>query len=381
MSEPQRFGKHVKNVGIGVLGFGFMGRTHSYVYRTLPIYYEAPPVNLKLAALCDKKRDRAQLAAERIGFSYYSTDYRDVLKREDVQIVDNCLPNAFHASPSIEAIEHGKDIICEKPLGRNLREAKQMLAVAERQHVKHMVCFNYRYVPAIIRAKEILDMGWIGRVFHFRAVYGHSRLVDPLVPIEWRLKKNLAGGGALADLGIHMIDLALHLVGKITRVNAETQTFVEERPAGKNGSDIVDVEDAGVLLMRFENGALGSIEASRFATGFIDELRIEIHGSEGALQFNLMDFNWLRIFSKKDPAYAQGFRDICVDAPPPAIWPPPKSPKGWTRGHVGILYHFLECVAKDAEPSPSFVDGVEAQRVLEAAYLSADKKEWVDIAL
>jgi predicted dehydrogenase len=302
-----------------------------------------------------------------------------VIKSPEINLVDNCLPNALHYEPTILAMEAGKNVICEKPLACNVKEAREMVKVARKQGVKNLVGFMLRYAPAIIRAKSLIERGFIGKVFHFRGLYGHSRIVDPSIPIEWRLKKSLAGGGAIFDLGSHVIDLARYLVGEIRAVTGHTETFIKERPTVEGGKDVVDVDDAAIALLKFENGAIGTLEASRFDTGFIDELRIEVHGGNGAIRFSLMDFNTLEVFSRKDDKEVQGFKRITVDAPPPSVWPPPKSTKGVTRAHVGMIHHYINCIINDQMPSPSFEDGLIVQEIIEAILESSSKEKWITI--
>jgi len=377
-------------VSIGLLGFGFMGRTHTYALKNIPLYFESPQVEIDLVAACEIVDERARYAHERVGYKWVTKNWKEVTKSDQVEVVDNCLPNYLHCEPIIDAIENGKDVVCEKPLACDLKQAEEMMKAAKKQNVKNMIVFNYRFIPALILAKKLIDDGFLGRIFHFRGVYGHSRLVDPKgahwistnkeEEIEWRLKNMYSGGGALTDLGAHLIDLARYFVGSVSDLVAVTNTFIKERPKPRGGFETVDVDDAGSILLRFQNGANGVIEASRLATGMIDELRFEIQGSKGALRFNLMDFNTLELFSREDDKRIQGFRRITVDAPPPASWPPPKSTKGWTRAHVGILHHFIDCVVNDRKPKPDFEDGVEIQRILAAAYVSSRERKWVNLA-
>ena len=268
-------------IGIGMLGYAFMGKAHSNGFKKLP-YMMYPPVAIpRLVAVVGRNEEAVAEAARRYGYEGYYTDWRKMLEDDNIQLFDNGGPNNIHAEPCIEAAKAGKHVFCEKPLGRTAEESKSMLDAVEAAGVKHMVAFNYRFVPAIVQAKKLIDEGMLGRIYHFRGKYLQEWIMDPNFEKVWRLDKSIAGSGALGDLGAHTIDLARFLVGEPTKVSAMTKTFIEERPLeGGGGTGKVDVDDAFVSLLEFDNGAIGTIEASRFAGGRKNHHVIEINGEK-----------------------------------------------------------------------------------------------------
>ena len=255
-------------VGVGMMGYAFMGKAHSNAYKTLPYMIYPPPAIPKLVAVAGRDEDAVREAAKRYGYQSYYTDWRDLLKDDRVQLFDNGTPNDFHAEPCIAAAQAGKHILCEKPLARTAKEAASMVEAVEKAGVKNMVSFNYRYVPAIRQAYELIHSGKLGEIYHFRAVYLQEWIIDPNFPLVWRLDKKRAGSGSLGDLGSHIIDLARFLVGEPRKVMSMAKTFVKERPLPSGeGKAEVGVDDAVTALFEFENGALGTIEASRFCAG------------------------------------------------------------------------------------------------------------------
>ncbi len=293
----------------------------------------------------------------------------------------------MHKDFLIEALEREKHIYCEKPLTLNLKEAEEVLKAAEKSHIVHQMTFEYRFIPAIMRAKQLIEEGLLGDVFSFRGSYLHSGYIDPSRPMSWRMDKKKAGGGALFDLGSHVLDLVRYLLGEYKAVFATTPTFIQERPlpedSGKKAA--VEVDDLAFLQVEMASGALGTVEASRLATGANDELRLEIHGSKGALYFNLMEPNWLWVYDVRDPDEPMGGRrgfkkiETVQRYPEPASLPGPKFSIGWMRYHIASQYDFLSRVVKGKVGNPSFYDGYKVQEVLEAAQISAKEKRWVSL--
>jgi predicted dehydrogenase len=368
---------------IGIVGYGQMGRIHSYAYRSIPFYYDGQPCKIILKGICDANETLAKKGKEQGGFEFYSTDYRELVSRNDIDIIDVCTPNKQHAAPVIAALENGKHVYCEKPLAFDSKEASKIVEVADKSGRKHQITSEYRFIPAIMKAKELIEEDFVGRVFHFRGVYLHSGYIDPRRPREWRLQKDVIGGGVLVDLGPHLLDIMHHLVGGAAEVVAQTETFFKERPSPENPKEMlpVDVEDAVVLLLRLKNGGLALAEMSRVATGAEDEMRFEIHGQNGALAFNLMKPNELLAFSARDLKDRQGFKVITTvqKYPPPAVMPAPKFTMGWIRSHVAAQYNFLDCIVNDRMPSPNFHDALQLHLLLETAYKSVEKKTWVKV--
>ncbi|MGH2460669.1 MAG: Gfo/Idh/MocA family protein, partial [Chloroflexota bacterium] len=275
----------IPSIGIGMLGYAFMGKAHANAYKKLPYIFWPPAAIPRLVSVAGRSKDAVATAAQRYGFERYTTDWRELVADPEVQIFDNGGPNNLHLEPCIAAAEAGKHIICEKPLGRTAAESKQIWEAAKKAGVKHSCAFNYRFVPAIRQARELIEQGALGQIYHFRARYLQEWIADPSFPMVWRLNQSVAGSGALGDLGAHIVDLARFLIGEPRAVNGLTRTFVKERPieAGSDRTGTVDVDDAFVALVDFENGALGTLEATRFATGRKNHNTFEINGSKGSI--------------------------------------------------------------------------------------------------
>ncbi|HRE46381.1 MAG TPA: Gfo/Idh/MocA family oxidoreductase [Aggregatilineales bacterium] len=373
-------------INIAILGTKFMGKAHSSAWLNAPRFFDVPlhPV-LKVA--CGQDGDALAAFAARWGWQAVETDWRKVIARDDVNIVDIALPTHLHHEVAVAAAKAGKHIFCEKPLALNLAQAESMYEAAKSAGIVHYLNHNYRRVPAVMLAKQLIDEGKIGRIFHWRGCYLQSWVVDPNFPLTWHLRKETAGSGPHGDLNSHSIDLARFLVGEISTVMAMTTNFVKERPLpGKGAATFsagsgettsrgeVTVEDAAFLVVKFANGALGSFEATRFATGRKNYNAFEIYGSKGSLLFNLERMNELQYFSADDPAYAQGFRDILATERGHAYmegWWPPGHIIGYEHEFTHAVVDFLKAVASGTEIRPNFEDGVVATKVLEAALHSA----------
>ncbi len=376
----------MKEIGVGMLGFGFMGKAHTYGYKTIPLYYSDLPFKIKLVGVCTAHMETAEAARQSNGFEFATTDPDQIFSREDIQVVNICTPNVFHKDAVIKALETGKHVYCDKPLTVSCDEAREILACLEGKNLTTRVVFHNRFFPATMRAKELIDEGRIGKVLSFRASYLHSGSVDPDKPIGWKLDKRLGGGGVLFDLGSHILDLMYYLLGEYRSLLAKTVTIYPRRPT-KSGEMIeVEAEDQVLILAEMKNGAFGSIEASKIATGTNDELRFEIHGDKGALRFNLMDPNWLEYYdntvSDRPHGGVRGFTRIeCVQRyeKPGGEFISPKAAIGWIRAHVHSLYCFLRAVYEGKPASPSFHDGAYIQYVMEKAYESDRLSQWVTL--
>ncbi len=384
-----------KVINIGLVGYKFMGKAHSNAYRKMPFFFDTESVPV-LKAICGRTESVVAQAARKFGWESYETSWEKLVKREDVDLVDITTPNSSHKDIVLAAAAEGKDILCEKPLAVSLEEAEKMLEAVEEAGVKHMVCFNFRRVPAIALAKRFIDEGKLGNIYHFRAQYLQDWIADPNFPLVWRLRDEIAGSGAHGDLNSHIIDLARHLVGEFDQVIGMQETFIKERPtlmaseklatgltaeaSGTMGK--VTVDDTTLFLARFTNGAVGSFEATRLAPGRRNGLRIEINGSRGSLLFELEDMNRLWFYSCDDPEDAQGFRRIQVTEPThPYIdaWWPPGHIIGWEHTFVNLVYDFIKAIDQGKNPSPSFVDGVACQRVMETVKKSIQEGKWVKV--
>ncbi|MBK9313268.1 MAG: Gfo/Idh/MocA family oxidoreductase [Acidobacteria bacterium] len=369
-----------KKLNVAMLGYQFMGRAHSNAWRQVGHFFDLP-VEPVMKVVCGRNEQAVKDAAESLGWEEYSTDWRKVIERDDIDIIDICTPGEAHAEQAIAAAEAGKVVLCEKPLGNTLAEAEEMLAAVERNKVIHMICHNYRRVPAVTLAKQMIDEGSIGRIYHYRGTYLQDWIVDPMFPRVWRLEKSKTGSGALGDIASHSIDLARYLVGEITEVSGMLKTFVTERPLpGSDEMAPVDVDDAALSLMRFENGAIGSVEGSRMAPGRKNYNRFEINGSRGSIVFNLERMNELEVYIDEGPN--SGFKDIYVTDPSHpyfAAWWPAGHIIGYEHTFIHTVYELLKAIDEERIPSPNFVDGLRNQRILDAIVRSAESRTWESI--
>jgi predicted dehydrogenase len=370
-----------------MLGYAFMGKAHSNALKKLP-YMMYPPVAIpRLAAICGRNEEATAEAAKRFGYDRYYTDWHAMIADPAVQVFDNGGPNDAHAEPSIAAAAAGKHVFCEKPLARTAAEAKSMLDAVQKAGVQHMVAFNYRFVPAIVQARRLIESGKLGRIFHFRAVYLQEWIIDPTFPKIWRLDAAAAGSGALGDLGAHVIDLARFLVAEPTRIMAMTKTFIPERPLPDgSGMGKVDVDDAFISLMEFENGAIGTIEASRFCQGRKNYNCIEINGEHGSIRFNLERMNELEVFWAADePKETRGFHNVLVTEsyhPYWENWWPHGHIIGWEHTFVHEFSHFFGAILGKWSVEPygaSFVDGYRNAVICDAIIESSRSGRAVDV--
>lgn len=374
------------SIGVGMLGYAFMGKAHSNALKKLP-YIMYPPVAIpRLAAIAGRNAEATAEAAKRYGFEKYYTDWRDLIADPNVQVFDNGGSNDIHLEPCVAAAEAGKHVFCEKPLGRTAEEAKIMLDAVTKAGVKHMVAHNYRFVPAIVLARNLIASGKLGRIFHFRAVYLQEWIMDPNFPMTWRLDKNIAGSGALGDLGSHIIDLARYLVGEPTRTMAMTKTFIDERPTPEGGRAKVTVDDAFVSLMEFENGALGTLEASRFAAGRKNGEVLEINGEHGSIRFNMERMNELEVYwVNEGPKETRGFTTVSVTEnfhPYYENWWPHGHIIGWGDTFVHEFNHFFDAIVNNKPVDPlgaTFEDGYRNAVIGDAIIASSESGRMVDI--
>jgi predicted dehydrogenase len=374
----------MKEIGVALVGYNFMGRAHSNAYRQVTHFFQ-PRLRPRLKVVCGRDPAAVSEAAGRLGFEESATDWRDVIGRKDIGLVDICTPSDSHAEIAIAAARAGKAVLCEKPLANSVRDARAMLKATARAKVVHMVCHNYRRAPAVMLARRIIEEGRLGRILHFRGAYLQDWLVDPAFPLTWRLRKEVAGSGALGDLAAHSIDLARFLVGEITEVTAALETFVKERPLPdqpkKKGK--VTVDDAAAAVVRFANGALGTIEATRMAPGRKNYNHFEINGSLGSLAFDLERLNELQVFFRSDPGDVQGFRTVLATEADHhsyvKAWWPPGHALGYEHTFVHTVYDLLEGIADHKVPQPSFADGLANQQVLAAMEKAARTRRWVGV--
>ncbi|MDD1475789.1 Gfo/Idh/MocA family protein [Arthrobacter sp. H16F315] len=361
-----------------MIGYAFMGKAHSNAWRNVASYFDVPDFEQRVLV----GRDAAGVAeaAARYGWAESSTDWRSVIGRDDIQIVDICAPGFMHAEIAVAALAAGKHVLVEKPLANTLAEAESMTAAAKsarRQGIQSMIGFNYRRVPALALARELISEGRLGAIRHVRAAYLQDWLVDPASPITWRLNKDTAGSGALGDIASHAIDQVLFLLGdQVTEVSGRLHTFTSHRP-GRNGLEEVTVDDAAWATLSLASGAVASVEVSRVATGRKNSLKLEIYGDKGSLLFDLESLNELGFLDATVPVREQGFRRILVNEPVhpyAAAWWPQGHVIGWEHTFTHEIRDFLVAIGAGSEPSPSFEDGLTVQRILAAVEESAAAK-------
>ncbi|MEV8592839.1 Gfo/Idh/MocA family oxidoreductase [Streptomyces sp. NPDC052012] len=375
---------------VGMVGYAFMGAAHSQGWRTAGRVFDLP-LSPELAVICGRNADAVHAAADRHGWAATETDWRALVERDDVDLVDICTPGDSHAEIALAALAAGKHVLCEKPLANTVAEAEAMARAAEEAAARGrlaMVGFNYRRVPATALARRMVAEGRIGTLRHVRVTYLQDWLVDPQFPLTWRLRREQAGSGSLGDLGAHIIDLAQYVAGEhIAGVSALTETFVKERPlptapssglaaVSAAGTGPVTVDDAAVFTARFTSGALASFEATRYATGRKNALRLELNGERGSLAFDLERLNELSYHDGTEPGTHAGFRRILVtepDHPYLEAWWPPGHGLGYEHTFVHQARDLVHAVAEGRAPEPSFADGLQVQRVLAAVEESAEK--------
>jgi predicted dehydrogenase len=377
----------VPEIGVGMLGYAFMGKAHTNAYKKIPYMIYPPPAIPRLVGICGEEDDPAAEAARRYGYEMHCTDWRKLIENDKIQLFDNGGPNFIHAEPCITAAQAGKHVVCEKPLARSAEEARKMLEAVQKAGVKHMAAFNYRFLPAMIQARELIRSGRLGRIYHFRAQYLQEWIM-PHYGLEkvWRMDKEKAGSGALGDLGAHIIDLGRYLIGEMTSVSAVTRTFIPERPVPGGGTGKVDVDDAFVATVEFENGAIGTLEATRFAGGRKNHEVLEINGEKGSIYFDLERMNELQVYwVEDDPRETQGFHNVLISEsyhPWWEHWWPHGHIIGWEHLFVHELTHFMDCIVNDRDVSPmgaTFEDGYRAAVVCDALLKSAESRKHIDI--
>jgi len=370
-------------INVALIGYAFMGKAHSNAYRQVPRFF-SPRLTPRMKVICGRTRSNVEAAAADLGWDEAATDWEEVVNRKDIDLVDVVTPGDSHMEIAIAAAKAGKAVFCEKPLANSVRDAERMLAAVEKAGVVNMICHNYRRAPAVMLAKQLIERGDLGEIRHYRGTYLQDWITDPKFPLVWRLQKEKAGSGALGDIAAHSIDLARFLVGEITDVAADLATFIKTRPLPgepkKKGR--VTVDDASTSLVRFKNGAIGTIEATRMAPGRKNYNRFEINGSRGSVAFDLERMNELELYLESDPPSIRGFRRILVtESGHPYIrgWWPPGHIIGYEHTFTHTVFDLLEGMARGKSPQPTFADGVRNQRVLGAIEKAAATRRWISL--
>ena len=380
-------------LNVGMVGYKFMGKAHSQAYRDAPMFFPDAPTPV-MKAICGRDPVGLAQAAAQFGWESTETDWRALVARDDIDLIDINAPSNVHKEIALAAAKAGKHLFFEKPLALTLSDSREMLEAAEAAGVKHMVGFNYRFAPAVQLAKKLVEEGRLGRIYHYRAWFLQDWIVDPDFPLVWRLDKNIAGSGSHGDLGAHLIDLAHFLIGGMKEVIGMSETFIKERPmpssmtglSGKGSADApkgpVTVDDATLFLARFANGALGSFEATRYASGHRCTNAFEINGSKGSVKFDFERMNELQVYLGDDAEDVQGFRRVLATDPAHAYmnaWWPAGHTIGYGQTFTHEVVELLHAIAADRQPVPNFRDGVACQAVLEAVERSIEERRWVGI--
>ncbi|HEV2693197.1 MAG TPA: Gfo/Idh/MocA family oxidoreductase [Verrucomicrobiae bacterium] len=378
-----------KTFRVGLIGYKFMGRAHSNAWRQAPKFFDLK-ANIEMHTICGRDAAGVNAARAKLGWQFATTDWREVVESPLIDIVDIGTPTFTHAEIAIAALKNSKHVLCEKAMARDLKECEAMFAAAKKSKRVHMVCHNYRRIPAIALAKRMMEEGVLGRIHHFRARYAQDRLADPEFPVDWRLQKETSGSGVHSDINSHIIDLARYLVGEFTSVSGLVHTFVPERPRadmlakGKRQLGKVTAPDSAAFLGWMEGGVMANLEATRYASGRRNHIEIEINGSLGSIVFDFEDMNRLKYYNANDPKDRQGFRDIIVsqrDGIQPYVsnWWPPGHGIGYEHTFVHTVADFVNACADGKPVHPTFEDGLKNQRVLTAVEESSAKGKWVKL--
>lgn len=382
-----------KTLNFGMIGYKFMGRAHSQALQRVGLHFDLD-ADVRMRAICGRDEAWLRENAKKLGWEEVETDYRKLVKRPDIDCVDITATSYLHKDMAVAAAEAGKHILCEKPLATTLEDARAIVAAVERAGVRHQVGFNYRFCPAVVLIKNMIDEGRLGKIFHFRGFYLQDYIIDPEYPKVWRLDKSIAGSGSHGDLNAHVIDLARYLVGEPDEVIGMSETFVRERPivekmeglSGKAAADAprgaVDVDDATLFLTRFANGALGSFEATRFAQGHKNDMYFEINGEKGSVKFVFERMNEIQYFDSGVDAGLQGWSTIQVSEgihPYWSHWWPTGHIIGYDETFVHEIYEFIQSVANDRPCAPDFYDGMKVAQILEAVDRSIVNRAWVKV--
>jgi predicted dehydrogenase len=388
----------MKKLNVGLIGAGFMGKAHSLAYMAMPMFFWPAPAIPVRKTIVDVSDSIAAEAAQRFGFEKSTSDWRSVVEDPEIDIIDIATPNHLHAEIAIAAAAAGKHIISEKPLARNGEEAKTMYDAVKNAGIVHMVAFNYRRTPAVALAKKYIDEGAIGEILNFRGTYLQDWSADPDGPLSWRFQKSIAGSGSLGDIGTHVVDMARFLCGEITQVNTQLKTWVKTRPLQAGGVDKlgastkdstaprgeVDVDDEVLSLLEFQNGAIGSLEATRNAHGRNNFLTFEIHGTIGSIYFNYERRDELQVAFASDQADRKGFRTVYTGPAHPygeGLWPIPALGIGYGETKIIETYDFVKAIMEGGEVSPNFKDGYQINLIADAMAASSLSRSWTPVEL
>lgn len=385
----------MRKINVAMIGGGFMGKAHALAYAAMPMFFwPAPAIPVRKVAV-DVTAEMAATAAARFGFEESSADWRAVIARPDIDLIDICTPNDSHAEIAIAAAKAGKHIICEKPLARTGAEAKTMLDAVRGKSPIHMVAFNYRRTPAVALARKYIDEGRLGTILNFRGTYLQDWSADPDSPLSWRFQKSIAGSGTVGDIATHVLDFARYLVGEVASVNAMVKNYIPTRPLQSGGIDKLgaggdknaargpsDVDDECLTMLKFANGAIGSLEVTRNGYGRNNFLTFEIHGTKGSVYFNYERRDELQVSFADDPADARGFRTVYTGPAHPfgeSLWPIPALGIGYGETKIVECHDLMKAIVTGQQPSPNFEDGYRISMIADAILASGQTGMWTDV--
>jgi len=376
----------VKTYGVGIIGAGFMGKTHTYNYVNMPLFYDGLPFKINLVGIASRTLERAERLKDDFGFEFSSTDYRRLLERKDIDIIDVCTPNCAHQSQIIDALEAGKHVYADKPLCVTDEEADEIVRCAERSGLVNQVAFHNRFYPGTTKIKKLIEEGFLGKLISFRCAYYHSSNLNPKRSRGWRQDIAEAGGGVLYDMGSHALDLLYHFLGQYAKASMQSMILFPER-ADESGKMVkVETEDHVLINAVMKSGGMGTIEVSKIICGSNDDLILELYGSSGSIRFNLMDPGFVHVYDTRDPDGAIGGRRgykaieaLNKDPHSKSNFPGPRFNPGWLRGHAASQYQFMKSVHEGAKATPSFKDGAYIQKLMNALYRTKNSERWVEV--
>ena len=378
----------MKSYGVGIIGAGFMGKTHTYGYVNMPLFYDGVSFRIKLVGICNRTLSKAERLKEDFGFEFATSNYMDLLERKDIDIIDVCTPNDVHHEQIITSIGAGKNLYVDKPLCITNEEADDIVEKLKQSSIIHQMAFNMRFYPAVKRMKMLLDEGFLGDPISFRVTYYHASNLNPKVSRGWRQDIHQSGGGVLFDMGSHALDITYHLLGKYSKLSMDSTVVFPQRLDDKGNPVTVETEDHVVINAKMANGAKGTIEVSKVILGSNDDLNIELYGTKGAIKFNTMDPNHLFIYDSRGESEPIGgkrgytaLETMNKDPDSNVKFPGPRFPVGWLRAHVACKYNFLKNLYSNEQPIPSLIDGAYIQKVMNALYEVNNREEWINIKL
>jgi predicted dehydrogenase len=374
-----------KTFGVGIIGAGLMGKTHTYNYVTMPLFYDELPFRIKLVGICNRTLSKAERLKDDFGYEFATSDYRDLIENDDIDIIDVCTPNNVHHEQITASLSGGKHVYADKPLCVTDEEADDIVTKikeAEKSGIVHQVAFHCRFYPAIKHMKLLVEEGLLGEPLSFKVTYYHSSNLDPMKPRGWRVNIDEAGGGVLYDMGSHVLDLVYYLLGEYESVSMYSKILFPQRSDGKGNMIKVKTEDHVLVSARMKNRAVGTIEASKVIVSSNDDLVVELYGTLGALRFDMMHPNYLWVYDTKDPEKLRGFRRVDTankDPDSKLMFPGPRMGIGWLRGHIASQYNFMRCVWEGKKAFPSFYDGAYIQKIMNKLYNAANSERWVKV--